>query len=1807
MVSVMLQLGGPNIGSANESVLRKELQNMNVVLAEVGALQAARSDIVLDSSRCVSNGILSPQFVGSLLKYYLNHSQDCLPRVDKDLRNFILELAGLLGPMFVLKNFKQHYKDSREHWSILYEILTSFEIASFQPGLAIAWLKEILADIKSRPNSNMLQSIMMKRFNAMDLRLSTIPREIDATLSSVHPSRCIKGVTASYPTGPYSTGGYSTGGPQAVNLQGGGQHGQGGGQHGQVLEHHGSMSGIASGVPSGMARRSLYEVSPQPITTGPGGGPSGVLPGSVVPGGGPEVLEVSRQVLNDLVSGEWRLRRTALAKLKELIQDHEYAPSGKHLEVATALSKALKHDAQRHVLAALMELVAEFPLCLSYSQVLLDSAKVLVPLLLPRINDKIPQVAHTAVQGCEIWLSRIGVLNFSYYGIFGCTQKPLVTRLTADKKEILYSLMAECLRHQGLDKYLPMEGDHALPFLELLCSDAANERSQPLVKVCCNIIAEFDLSAGEWECLLTAVESVGCLSAVQDAILQKLNDGSAAELALLPCLENESMSKRLSARNGRWSPTSWTSIEDIRKFANEWKPHVTDNLWYSMFPELSSADFQTTHALEFWSFAVEFGSKCTCVEDRLGATDNFVRIFDEHGGIFDLLCQWLLWRVTDPSCLVRATAARILQESMARLIAARVDVRFLQENGFELTTSILLEGTLDFGLTEKLLDAFLELLPLRAAPSSADEDEVYATLKDVFYALTFVARDVCRLYALTMVKYKRHPEVLELTRFIIEQEGWHACSNLFGELTEFAQNALSEQQNTVTELAAHCMVLILLSLTRRAASTALNKLEEQIPGCRKFVSRYTRAHQELLSVFPRGGVGGDENCFEEKNVDAAVYLSRGAENGVEGERVGSQDDAPSATRGEKNALQELDAVVAEIGLDQSIQAAKAEIEQKTWLLKQHHTQIKLLDWYYELQREREGKQVGVESELAYWNGVRLLEYAQSNVDNSYIVLECKRLLQQDMSQISEAAQVLLTIHAQNSKDTEGRSEWMLPFSMDLICGCYNALRNVFQIDKMAMPSFIKTAQCVADLTFEVSKDRKVLHQASPGLLCEMFGSVLSCMGCHHHWDELPGSQVLVEKLNAIMGSHLLGLVSPRTASCIVECLYDCAIPTSHIMNQVGSSDVANKRSIDADLFVRVSKRFIRKLNMKHPQVTELDRDNLYPLSCTDRLNYLRTIDSVISCLLMVEICLSTPTDYMSLRKALLNCIRETFASLLIYTPALVGIYLRDKNFSSCFEEVTIKVKNSNSPYKDFSAVALMLDPSMSRTKFASYALERIMNESTSVRPNSDTNYMLLHKAYLASGQNSKLTLPDELPVFSINEIVHKAPSNISLTTLDSTTAGGWTKKRDQLYVGEEAKKRSDVVPLEELKVRSDAEISKLGDKLVLQLYRETIGRRSMGRLIHRHEQNFGGIPCLIAHNCLRPERAIIYLHGFANSPFHAIPLIERYYGLNMDQGETANADVWIIPRGPICVGGVNEEECIYSRAPSVSNRRLPDSGMMDGNLYCWWELSSLRTKGTFRQLVDVVKTKLFTPMDLAGVLADIAAVIDSTALLYGLSIRQIYVAGFSQGATLASEVLIHRPDLAGAILLSGGSAARTTRHNSRRTHPPSSTCNDERLWQNTTSTTLVSTPRTNTFTSTPTTLTGSNIGGAPSPRARTGSFSTSGTPGLETPVFVSHGTKDNVIPLTLGKLLRHRLSNKGFCNVEFFTFSGGHEVTDEVLQRLARWMNFDRNPAQSDGRLLAKIHNLGQPVRAARCKNTEGVTGSKSYVPAPCLTPEPLN
>ena len=205
---------------------------------------------------------------------------------------------------------------------------------------------------------------------------------------------------------------------------------------------------------------------------------------------------------------------------------------------------------------------------------------------------------------------------------------------------------------------------------------------------------------------------------------------------------------------------------------------------------------------------------------------------------------------------------------------------------------------------------------------------------------------------------------------------------------------------------------------------------------------------------------------------------------------------------------------------------------------------------------------------------------------------------------------------------------------------------------------------------------------------------------------------------------------------------------------------------------------------------------------------------------------------------------------------------------------------------------------------------------------------------------------------------------------------------------------------------------------------------------------------------------VVLLHGFGAPGDDLVPLAEV---IDVPAGTR-----WIFPEGPLSLS----------------------FGPIDAR--AWWmidmaRIAQDRAAGRVRDLSQDI------PKGLAPMREQMLAFLKEIEQKLGADPRKTVLGGFSQGAMLSCDVLLHsdRP-YAGLVQLSGTLLAQP-------------------LW------------------------------GPLLPKRK----------GL--PVFQSHGMQDEILPFTGAERLRDALSQAGLA-VEWHTFRGGHEIPETVVQRLGSFL-----------------------------------------------------
>jgi phospholipase/carboxylesterase len=200
------------------------------------------------------------------------------------------------------------------------------------------------------------------------------------------------------------------------------------------------------------------------------------------------------------------------------------------------------------------------------------------------------------------------------------------------------------------------------------------------------------------------------------------------------------------------------------------------------------------------------------------------------------------------------------------------------------------------------------------------------------------------------------------------------------------------------------------------------------------------------------------------------------------------------------------------------------------------------------------------------------------------------------------------------------------------------------------------------------------------------------------------------------------------------------------------------------------------------------------------------------------------------------------------------------------------------------------------------------------------------------------------------------------------------------------------------------------------------------------------------------DGVVVLLHGFGAPGDDLVPLA-NYLG--------APKVGWAFPEAPLELHG------LY------------------GDARAWWmiDLARFEQQAARGQLLDRVGE---VPDGLAPARAAVIGMLAALAAETGVPDERVVLGGFSQGAMVSLDVLLHTERaFAGALLMSGTFIA-------------------EPLW-------------------------------APRMAARAG-----------LPVLMSHGQQDPLLPLAASELLRDRLRAAGL-DVEWLPFAGGHAIPPQVL------------------------------------------------------------
>lgn len=617
--------------------------------------------------------------------------------------------------------------------------------------------------------------------------------------------------------------------------------------------------------------------------------------------------------------------------------------------------------------------------------------------------------------------------------------------------------------------------------------------------------------------------------------------GQLNSFMIIPSLSKGSLLKREAnfLKTGGHFPFN-PSSDDMENLAVEWKSHVNQVLFEAMFPELNRIKSNRQHkligALGFWHEVMDFETissennvtqrpPCEQYDLRLAAHPVYKLIFHNEDGILDLLFKWCSARLSDSSPRICKATADLLQLSFGRLIAAQKDAQSLMKSNSELDETIRLdlqqEGKITLTETNLLLPHLLE------RSYQANSEPASAILKDVLLALAFVTPDPSALFHTTLRISRRKPEILELTSFLIEQHGWKLCRDMLNELTDFARLSMSsESQPEIRFLAAQCMAMILLSLPRKDSSEIFKELDAQVPGSRRYISKFVKVNPHLLNIFPEEGISAnsEEDLFH-LNQGGGLDLNPNCENqAAAGRIIKTEEIVPNES---DDFCAQFEGMITAEDIDRSLQSSKDTISKMRLMLRIKNCQLIMQDTMLLLRKEKEGRHISVDYEMRYWNAMRRLEFVQNfprSMPHESILLETSRLHTNDLILIKESCKNLVCIIEKHSSEENSIGI----FASELITASSKAIHTVFKTSP-SDPQFPEAAAAVTSLVLLLVKIKKILYPVSPSQLKYLFRCILMAMSSHSIWANVATSDMFVERLNTIMGLHLMALVSPRTA------------------------------------------------------------------------------------------------------------------------------------------------------------------------------------------------------------------------------------------------------------------------------------------------------------------------------------------------------------------------------------------------------------------------------------------------------------------------------------------------------------------------------------------------------------------------------------------------------------------------------------------------------------------------------------------------------
>ena len=225
----------------------------------------------------------------------------------------------------------------------------------------------------------------------------------------------------------------------------------------------------------------------------------------------------------------------------------------------------------------------------------------------------------------------------------------------------------------------------------------------------------------------------------------------------------------------------------------------------------------------------------------------------------------------------------------------------------------------------------------------------------------------------------------------------------------------------------------------------------------------------------------------------------------------------------------------------------------------------------------------------------------------------------------------------------------------------------------------------------------------------------------------------------------------------------------------------------------------------------------------------------------------------------------------------------------------------------------------------------------------------------------------------------------------------------------------------------------------------------------------GDLDAVISYhgNAKGPVSGVVILcHGFGAPGRDLVPIAEEWYSANPDFEDVR----FVFPAAPL------ELDPMYDAR-------------------AWWEIDIERVQqlmetGEYRELRNS------QPPGLAKCREMLERLIQEVCHEYGLTSQQVVVGGFSQGAMLSTDVMLHSAGSLGGLICWSGSLI------------------NEPEWQE------------------------------------------SGSPKGTAGVVQSHGESDPILPYGGAESLRELLEEKGY-DVQFVTFAGQHAIPPEALQAAA--------------------------------------------------------